>query len=161
MQRRNTNTVICLITVLIVLVASAVVIILLQDDTSSNSTLLTDSSSSSGSVIFSNSSVLEHNTPIIAYPWTLLGDSNNKTDDTTNDETISDYHDGPNSDFISITDIARDITPIKSTRSSNKCTDNNKSLMRFTLITDNYPVRFVCSLVCVHMMCSYAMCSFC
>jgi len=161
MQRQNNNTVVCIVTVFTVL-AAAVAIIL--RDTNNNPT--TSDSSSTGSAIqqfnTNNSSLLlDHNTSTI-YPWTLSGGSSNKTDDTIKQETTN-YHDGPISNFISITDIARGryITPIKSTRSSNKCTDNNKSLMRFTLITDNYPVRFVCSLVCVHMMCSYAMCSFC
>ena len=162
MQRRNINTVVCVtVTIFIVLAASAVAIILLRNDTSSNSTLL-NSSSSTGSAIqlnTNNPSVLEHNTST-NYPWTLTGNSSNKTDNNNKDEIISDYHDGRISDFISITDIARDITPIKSTR-SNKCTDINESLMRFTLTTDNYPVRFVCNSVCcnfllfVHIICSY------
>jgi len=141
MQRRNINTVACVVAVFIVIATAVAISLLRNDATSSNSTLLTDSSSSSGSVVFSNSSVLEHNTSVIAYPWKLSGDSINKTDDNNNDEIISDYHDGSISKFISITDIAKDIMPIISTR-SNKCTDIDKSLMRFTLITDNYPVRF-------------------
>ena len=143
MQRRDINTVIlCLVTVFIVLVA-AVVIIFLRKDFTSNSKI-SDSSSSIGSVIqqLNNTSLLEHSNTSIDYPWTLSGDSTNKSDDTNKEQTIS-YHDGLISDFISITNIARraDITPIISTRSSNKCTDSDKSLMRFTLVTDNYPVR--------------------
>jgi len=161
MQRQSTCTVVCVVAVFIVL-AAAVAILRVRDPNNSNSILLTDSSSTdSAAHQFNISLLLDHNTSIIAYPWTLSGDSSNKTNNTNKEATNN--HDGQNSNFISITNIAqgRYITPIKSTRSSNKCTDNNKSLMRFTLITDNYPVRFVCSLVCVHMMCSYAMCSFC
>ena len=139
MQRRINNTVVCLVTVFIVLAVAVVSILLLRYDTSSNSTI-SDSSSSSGSAIqqFNNTSLLD-NDASITYPWTLTGDSSNKTDDTNNDE-ITNYHDGPISDFISITDIAQDITPVISTRSSNQCTADSKSLMRFTLTTDNYPV---------------------
>ena len=148
MQRQNINSVVCAVVVFIVLTTVAVVIIFLRDDTSSNPTLLTDSSSSSGSVIFNNSSLLNHNTSI-NYPWTLSG-SSNKTDDINEDEEAISYHDGPISNFISITDTARgDIdTPIKSTR-SNKCIGSDKSLMRFTLLTDNYPVR---TFSCLHMI---------
>jgi len=149
MQRQNNNTVVCLVAVFIV-IAAAVAILLLRD-TNNNPT--TSDSSSTGSAIqqfnTNNSSLLlDHNTSI-TFPWTLTvaGGSSNKTNTKE-----SAHHDGPISNFISITDTARgrDITPIKSTRSSNKCTDNNKSLMRFTLITDNYPVRFVCNFV--HMI---------
>ena len=145
MQRRNINTVVCVVTIFIILAAVAALVIL-RNDTSSNSTI-SDSSSSTGSAIlqFNNdTSLLEHNASI-NYPWTLSGDSSNKTNSTNNDEIIS-YHDGHLSDFISFTNIAREsiVTPIISTRSnSNKCIDSSKSLMRFTLVTDNYSVRFV------------------
>ena len=159
MQRRNNNTV-CVVTVFIVLAVAALAIILLRNDTSSNSSNTLDSSSSStGSAVqqFNNTSLLEHNNAAsITYPWTLTG--YNKTNNRNEDETTN-YHDRPISDyFISITDARGDIvTPIKSTR-SNKCTDSSKSLLRFTLISDNYPVRFVCNVCynlcisCVHMM---------
>ena len=148
MQRRNINTVVYVVTVFIVLAVAALVI--LRDDSSSNSSM--SDSSSIGSAIqqfnTNNSSLLEHNISS-NYPWTFTGDSSNKTDDNNNDEMISDYHDGQISDF-SITDIARGgiITPIKSTSRSNKCTAKSKSLMRFTLTTDNYPVR-TCVQPCV------------
>ena len=148
MQRRINNTVVCLVTVFIVLAVAVVSILLLRYDTSSNSTISDSSSSGSAIQQFNNTSLLD-NDASITYPWTLTGDSSNKTDDTNNDE-ITNYHDGPISDFISITDIAQDITPVISTRSSNQCTADSKSLMKFTIITDNYPVRLCVTFV--HMI---------
>ena len=142
MQRQNINTVVCVVTVFIVLAVAALVI--LRDDSSSNSTLRTDSSSTGRAIQqFNNSSLLEHNTSI-TYPWTLT-DSSNKMNNNYKEDGATHHHDRPISNFISITDIARGgiVTPITSTTRNNKCTDSNKSLMRFTLITDNYPVRFV------------------
>ena len=152
MQRRNINTVVYVVTVFIVLAVAAVAIILLRDDITSNSTLLTDSSSIDSVIQQSNNlSQLEHNTSI-NYPWTLTGYS--KTNNNNIEKTIS-YHDRPISNFISITDFARGgiVTPIIQSTRSNKCTDSNKSLMRFTLVTDNYPVRFVCNFCVMHDIC--------
>ena len=145
MQRQSINTAVCAVAVFIVIAVAAVAIIL-RNDTSINS--LTDSSSTGNAIQLNNnnSSLLEQNASN-TYPWTLSKDSSNKTnDDIDNDEIITNNHDGSISDFISISDIARGIaTPIKSSTRSNKCTDSDKSLLRFTLITDNYPVRFVCN----------------
>ena len=142
MQRRNINIVVCAVAVFIVLAVAVVAILRIRDPNNSNSILLTDSSlTDSAAHQFNISSLLDHKTSIIAYPWTLSGDSSNKMNDT-NKEAITNNHDGSISDFISISDIARGIaTPIKSSTRSNKCTDSDKSLLRFTLITDNYPVR--------------------
>lgn len=148
MQRRSTCTVVYVVAVFIVLAAVAA-ILRVRDPNNSNSILLTDSSSTDSAAHqfnISSSSLLDHKTSIIAYPWTLSGDSSNKIEDT--DKEAAHHHDGSISNFISITNIARDrITPIITTRSNNKCTESDKSLMRFTLITDNYPVRR-----CVHMI---------
>jgi len=149
MQRQNINTVLCV--VFIVLAVAVVAITRLRNDATSSNSILLTGSSSTGSAIqpFKNSSLLEHDIPI-SYPWTLSEDSSNKSGNTNEGETIS-HHDGLISDFISITDIARGryITYIiQSTRSNKKCADSDKSLMRFTLITDNYPVRFVCINLC-------------
>ena len=137
MQRRNSNTVIYAVVVFIVAAVAAIIIL---RDTSSDSTLRTDSSLTGSAIQLNtnNSSLLEHNTSI-TYPWTLTEDSSSNKTSNTNKDEMTYYNDGQISNFISITDIARDITPIISTR-SNKCTINT-SLLRFTLITDNYPVR--------------------
>ena len=149
MQRRINNTVVCIVTVFIVLAVAVVSILLLRYDTSSNSTISDSSSSGSAIQQFNNTSLLD-NDASITYPWTLTGDSSNKKNNTNKEAT---YHDRPMSDFISIADMARGIvTPIKSTRSNNKCTDINKSLMRFTLVTDNYPVR-LCVTCDVYVVC--------
>ena len=150
-QRRNINTVVCV--VFIVLAVAVVAISLIRNDTTSSNSTISDSSLS-GSVIqqFNNDTSISKHNSSIEYPWTLSGDK--KANDTNKEES----HDGSVSKFISITDMARDITPIKSTR-SNKCTDSSKSLLRFTLITDNYPVSFVNFVFCAYdmfiNMCSY------
>ena len=64
----------------------------------------------------------------------------NKTNSTSED--TSEYG-GPISDFISITDIAQ-TRGIKVSRRDNKCsTIGTLVLVRFTLTTDNYPVRII------------------
>ena len=146
MQRRNINTVVCVVTIFIVL-AVAVLTIILFRDTNNNPTISDSSSTGSAVQQFNNTSLLEHNNAAsITYPWTLTG--YNKTNNRNEDETTN-YHDRPISDFISIDARGGIVTPIKSTR-SNKCTDSSKSLLRFTLKTDNYPVRFVCN-VCYNL----------
>ena len=76
----------------------------------------------------------------------------NKTNSTSED--TSEYG-GPISDFISITDMAQ-TRGIKVSRRDNKCsTIGTLVLVRFTLTTDNYPVRIISFRAWYdHMICS-------
>ena len=76
----------------------------------------------------------------------------NKTNTTSEDTT---EYGGPISDFIYITDMAQ-TRGIKVSRRDNKCsTIGTLVLVRFTLTTDNYPVRIISFRAWYdHMICS-------
>ena len=95
---------------------------------------------------YNNTSRLENDTLVSLYPWSG-GYNMNKTNNTS-DDTSSDYG-GPISDFISITDIAQTRGIKVSSRRDNKCsTIDTLVLVRFTLTTDDYPVRIISFRAC-------------
>ena len=94
---------------------------------------------------YNNTSLLENDTLVSLYPWSG-GYNMNKTNNTS-DDTSSEYS-GPTSDFISITDIAQ-TRGIKVSRRDNKCsTIDTLVKVRFTLTTDDYPVRIISFRAC-------------
>jgi len=114
---------------------------------SSNADNVTQSFSISSSSLHATTDITNDSTS--GYPWLISHSNNNDDDENTIDNNINDEtqheHIGPLSDFISISNITRSSSILPSPtllrNSNNRCTTNNQSLMRFTLITDNYPVR--------------------
>ena len=153
MMRQRRSIVYGLATVVIVLLVVVVAAILLdtsnkiQSSTSSNDDKTDDSSSSSlhATTDITNDSTSE-------YPWSISNSDNGEDTVDINDAHLQHEHIGPLSDFISISNITRSGSILSSPtlrNRNNRCTANNQSLMRFTLITDNYPVR---TLLCAYDM---------